>query len=77
MTKVNEQKQPVKQLNVARELLDVTWRIATPVLIFAGIGIVIDRAIGSQPWMTLLGTMVGLLFASQLIKRQINRGDNR
>lgn len=73
MTKVNEQ----KDLNVARELLDVTWRIATPVLLFAGIGIVIDRAIGSQPWMTLLGTMVGFLFASQLIKHQISRGERK
>jgi F0F1-type ATP synthase assembly protein I len=63
------------KLGVGRELLDTTWRMTVPVVIFAGIGIAIDIATGSKPWVTLLGTMVGFYFAILLVKRQIARGD--
>lgn len=51
--------------------MDVTWRMAVPVVIFAGLGLLADKTWGSKPWMTLLGTLVGFLFAGLLVKRQI------
>jgi F0F1-type ATP synthase assembly protein I len=60
-----------EKLHIGREFLNVTWRMATPVVIFAGLGLWADRSWGSQPWMTLLGTMAGFLFAAILVKRQI------
>jgi F0F1-type ATP synthase assembly protein I len=60
-----------EKLNIGREFLNVTWRMATPVVLFAGLGLLADRAWGSKPWMTLLGTLVGFLFAAILVKRQI------
>ena len=62
-----------RQLNIGRELADTTWRIAVPVVLFACLGIVIDRTLGSKPWMTLLGMVAGFAIASYLIKKQLER----
>ena len=66
----------IEKLSVGRELLDTTWRMTVPVIMFAGVGIAIDIALGSKPWVTMLGTVVGFYFAILLVKRQIARGDN-
>lgn len=66
--------QPPAKLHVGRELVDTTWRITVPVLLFAVAGLFADKALGSKPWLTLLGVMVGFLLAAQLIKRQILSG---
>jgi len=66
-----------EKLHVGREFLDTTWRMTVPVVIFAGIGIMVDLAIGSKPWLTLLGTIIGFYFAMQLIKKQIKSGDDK
>lgn len=56
---------------LATDLLDTAWRIAIPVLLFAGAGIFIDVNAGSEPWCTLLGTAVGFIFAGLLVKKQL------
>jgi len=56
---------------LATDLLDTTWRIAVPVLLFAGAGIFIDAKTGSAPWCTLLGTGIGFIFAGLLVKKQL------
>lgn len=63
----------VQDLNVGRELADTTWRIAVPVVLFAGLGIALDRTLGSKPWFTLAGTVVGFICAGILVKYQIDR----
>lgn len=60
--------------NVMIELVDTTWRMAVPVVILAGIGLVIDKAIGTAPLVTLLGTAIGFYFAALLVRRQLRRG---
>jgi F0F1-type ATP synthase assembly protein I len=62
-----------KELRVGRELMDTTWRIATPVLVFAGLGLIIDRQTTSAPWATIGGMIIGLAIAAILVKQQINR----
>jgi F0F1-type ATP synthase assembly protein I len=64
---------PDQKLSIGRELLDTTWRMTVPVVLFAGLGIAADRVFDSKPWATLLGTLIGFGFASLLVKRQINR----
>jgi|GEM_PF-2483432 len=63
----------LQQLRIGAELADTTWRITVPVVLFAGLGIVIDRTTGSRPWMTLLGMAVGFFVAAYLIKKQLQR----
>lgn len=57
------------------DLLDTTWRIATPVVIFAGLGIFADLQLESKPWCTLAGTVVGFVFAGLLLKQQLVRAE--
>ena len=64
---------PQLQLRIGRELADTTWRIAVPVILFAGAGIYIDRTWGTKPWLTLAGTVVGFIIAGLLVKRQLAR----
>ena len=54
---------------MARDYLDVTWRIAVPVVMLTLVGIWLDKTLGSKPWLTLLGALIGFVIAGFLIKR--------
>jgi len=56
---------------IALTFLDTAWRIAVPVILFAVLGIMGDRHFGSKPWLTLLCTVVGFVFAGLLVQRQL------
>ena len=56
---------------IALDLLDTAWRIAIPVVLFAGAGIFIDRKIDSAPWFTLVATVIGFVVAGLLLKQQL------
>jgi F0F1-type ATP synthase assembly protein I len=56
---------------LTRDLLDTTWRIITPTLLFAGAGLLIDMHAPTKPWMTLVGMAFGLFCAVLLVKRQL------
>lgn len=58
--------------DIALQFLDTTWRIAVPVLIFALLGIFVDRSFGTKPLFTLLGVIVGFIVAGLLIKRLLD-----
>jgi F0F1-type ATP synthase assembly protein I len=60
---------------LAIDFLDTAWRIAIPVLIFAGIGIFVDVNAETKPWFTLLGTIVGFVFAGLLVKKQLEAAE--
>lgn len=57
--------------SLALDFLDTSWRIAVPVVLFASIGIFLDIKIDSKPWLTLVGTVIGFLFAGILLKQQL------
>ncbi|HYH74736.1 MAG TPA: AtpZ/AtpI family protein [Candidatus Saccharimonadales bacterium] len=54
------------------DLLDTTWRIIVPVIIFALLGIFADIQLDTKPWMTMLGVVIGFVFAGLLIKKLLN-----
>lgn len=56
---------------LAIDLLDTAWRIAVPVVIFAGGGIFADLKLHTKPWTTLIGTGIGLVVAGLLVKQQL------
>jgi F0F1-type ATP synthase assembly protein I len=62
---------------VALDLLNTAWRIAVPVLVFAGAGILADRQWNTAPWTTLLGLVVGFVFAGLLIQKQLAQVNDR
>jgi len=62
---------------IALDLADTTWRIATPVLLFAGLGIFIDIKAHTKPWVTLLGLVIGFVFAGLLLKKQLAAVEKR
>lgn len=56
---------------LALDLLDTTWRIAIPVVLFAGAGIFLDRKIHTAPWSTLIGAVLGFVIAGLLLRQQL------
>ncbi len=62
---------PVPLGTIALDLMNTAWRIAVPVLLFSVGGIFADKHIDTAPWLTLLGLVVGFIFAALLIKQQI------
>lgn len=62
---------------IALDLLDTTWRIAAPVLLFASFGIFIDIKAHTKPWATLLGLVIGFVFAALLLKKQLAAVEKR
>lgn len=64
------------KLHVGREIVETTWRMTIPVVIFTFIGIYLDLKLDSTPWITFLGVIVGFYFAVVLIKQQIKRSED-
>lgn len=71
-TKSPDKPAPVSMGTIALDLLNTAWRIAVPVLIFSVAGIFADKHWHTAPWITLLGLVVGFVFAGLLIKQQIS-----
>lgn len=53
------------------DLLNTAWRMATPVIMAAVLGILADRKLGSAPWVTLLAVVIGFVIAGWLVKKQL------
>lgn len=66
----------LKQLHVMQALLATTWRIAVPVIIGSGLGIFLDLRLGTKPWLTLLGVLLGFTLAGLLIARLLKETEN-
>lgn len=68
-------KSPFTAGAIGLTLLDTTWRIAVPVILFAGLGIFADRSLGTKPWLTLLAVVIGFVFAGLLLKKQLEASE--
>jgi F0F1-type ATP synthase assembly protein I len=64
--------QPFTVTTLGLDLLDTTWRITVPVIIFAGLGIFADIQLETKPWLTLLGVVIGFTVAGLLIKKLLS-----
>jgi F0F1-type ATP synthase assembly protein I len=56
---------------IGTDLLDTAWRVALPTVVFAVLGILFDRHFNTAPWVTLAATVLGLVVAGLLVKRQL------
>lgn len=52
---------------------DTTWRMFVPSIGFTIIGVITDRQLGTKPWLTVVGIVVGSVVAGLLVRRQIKR----
>jgi len=51
----------------------LAWTVAAMVLIPAGLGVWIDRQLGTTPWAVLVGALIGTVFATIGVTRLILR----
>jgi len=40
-------------------------------LVFSGLGIFVDKKVGTAPWITLVGLTIGLVGAGLLVRKQL------
>jgi F0F1-type ATP synthase assembly protein I len=62
---------------IGKDLIDTAWRIAVPVVLFAIIGLILDKNIGTAPWLTLAFTAAGFFVAGLLVKKQLKTVEER
>lgn len=63
---------PIKlDWSVALQLLDTTWRVAVPIILFTFLGNKFDKALGTSPLLIILGLFLSLAVAALLVYRQI------
>jgi hypothetical protein len=54
-------------------LADTTWRMFTTVILCTGVGIWLDLRLGTKPWITFGGVILGFVFAILLIRAQLQK----
>lgn len=64
-------KDPAVLSTLGKDVLDTAWRIALPVIICVIPGIMLDKAFGTAPWLTLALTAGGFFIAGWLVKKQL------
>jgi hypothetical protein len=55
------------------DIADTTWRMFTPTLALAALGLWADETYKSGPWLSLAGVLTGCLIAALLVRLQFKR----
>lgn len=58
---------------ILNDLGNVTWRMATPVLLGIVLGMMFDNQFNSSPWGLMVGVFAGILLTVVLIKNLYNK----
>ena len=62
---------PLSGLMLAVQLLDITWRVAIPILVLSLLGASLDRRLHTKPILTLVGLLLAIATSSFLVYKQI------
>lgn len=62
--------QTLNPLQLGRTYFGTGWRIVVPVVVATFFGTILDAAIGTKPWLTLVGLVLGFMVAGALVKHQ-------
>lgn len=54
-------------------ILDTTWRLFGPTIIFTILGIMGDRTLNTKPWLTTTGVTLGALVSFWLVFLQLKK----
>lgn len=69
--KTPEAASPLSGLTLAVQLLDVTWRVALPIVGLTLLGNWLDRHLGIRPVLTLTGFIASIFVATLLVYLQV------
>lgn len=58
-------------LSLILSMADTTWRMFVPATLFVGLGLWADLNWGTKPWLTFVGTILGLAAGVYLIRKQL------
>jgi hypothetical protein len=67
--------EPPKQSTVLLLLgtiADTTWRMFIPIIGLLMLGVWVDKTYDSLPWATISLTILGIVIAAELVRRQLN-----
>lgn len=69
---------PPKQSTVLLLLTiaDTTWRTFIPTVGFTVLGLVVDKLLGTKPWLMILGIIAGTALAVWLVRQQMKKVKN-
>ena len=76
--KGDEKSLPPKQSTVLLLLTiaDTTWRAFIPTVGLTILGLVLDKLLGTKPWLMILGIIVGTALAVWLVRQQMKKVKN-
>lgn len=57
-------------------MADTTWRMFIPIIGLTIGGVALDVNIGTKPWFTILGIVIGTIIAGLLVWHQIKKRKN-
>lgn len=60
---------PYKDIRSSASFLHVGMQVAATVVGFTGAGLLLDRWLGTMPWLTLVGAIVGMIGLFSLVFR--------
>lgn len=74
----DEKSLPPKQSTVLLLLTiaDTTWRAFIPTVGFTILGLMIDKVLGTKPWLMILGIILGATLAVWLVRLQMKKVKN-
>lgn len=54
-------------------MADTTWRMFVPILGLLVVGLLVDKAIHTTPWLMVSGMLIGIVLAILLVRQQLQR----
>ena len=58
-------------------IADTTWRLFIPSIGLTVLGLVLDKQLGSTPWIMIAGIILGVAVAILLIRKQLKKVDKK
>lgn len=52
-------------------IADTTWRLFVPIVGSTILGLVVDKWLGTKPWLMIIAMVLGVVIAVLLVRRQL------
>lgn len=58
-------------------IADTTWRLFTPSIGLTIVGLILDKQLGTTPWVMIAGIVFGVAIAILLVRKQLKKVDKK